>query len=106
MMPEQHLAQAADAFKMIEYSSNRFLHFEIGRHVDSAGSATDVTHGRPGHHLSPEDLLSISLLSPLPQNAQFEFAHRPLQSQKQPVVQNARIVDPIRVHHEGLSQHT
>ncbi len=77
------------------------LHTAVRIHLDLAVLSPSEADRQTELQLTSACLLPNGFERSLPQQIQLELAHRSLEPEQQPVIQNARIIDPIRIDHDG-----
>ena len=80
---------------------NRLLHALIRILLDATVRRPTETHRNRNPQLSAAGFLTNRLKRPLSNEAPFIFTHLALQSEQQPVIQKAGVIDPIRIDQNG-----
>jgi len=92
-----HLADAPVPFELLEDHADDRLDLFVWIKFESAVERTHIADGGREEDGSPPHLVQKPLPQTTPQDVQFRFAHRALESEQQPVVVIGRIVKSILV---------
>jgi len=102
--PEQHLPRAAQRREALEDQGESLLHPLIRILLHAILGRAHVADRRPEHQFTPVGLGQQRGVGALAEPAQLGLADRALQPQQQPVVELARIVDPLGIDNQRVHQ--
>jgi hypothetical protein len=102
--PQEDLAAAAELAELGEDQPDCLLDTLVGIHLDPVVLAPAEARRQGEAQLAPSGLRVAGGQAALSEQAEFVFRHRSLQPEQQPVVHQARIVDPFGVDHQGTGQ--
>src|SRR6201998_904179 len=99
--PKYDLPSAAELLELVEQQSDDAADALVRVHLDLPDLVPAITWWKTELQLAPQRLRIPRRKPARAQQAQFIFGHSPLQSEQEAVIDQARIVRPIRVDHQG-----
>src|ERR1700730_3567609 len=101
--PQQYLASATEFGHFGEDQSKRLLNSLVGIHFDFAIDGPRVPDRQTVLQFAAPGLLSNRLDRALTEEIQLELTHRAFEPEQKTVVNDAWIIDAVRVHHNGIN---
>jgi hypothetical protein len=102
--PQQHLPGATQLHHLGEDQMHCLLHTTVGIDLDFAVVSPSETDWQSELKFSTACFLAHRFQRTSPQQVQLELAHSSLEAQQEPIIEDARIVEAIRIDHDGAHQ--
>src|SRR3954453_19113243 len=98
--PQQHLTSASQLACLCEHESDRILYTPVGVHLELAVTRPAEPHRKSKLQFTSSGLLTNRFERTLAQQIQFKLAHRALEAEQQPVIQDTGIINSVRVYNK------